>query len=591
MNFSAGEVASYYASRMPDMRQTTSREWRTRCPVHSGTNPSFAVNSETGFAHCHSQCGRGFDMISLEQELSGIDFVRAKDRVYELVGRPKVPWEERNVTAIYEYTDETGKVLYQVLRYVGKEFKQRRPDGAGGWIWGLGSTQRVPFRLEKVIHAEALGVTEGEKDALALGRLGMAATCNNGGAGNFKPEMAKYFAGKHIAIFPDNDDPGRAHALQVAEILCPVAKSVKIVELPDLPAKGDVSDWIAAGGTMEALREIYRKSHQWTPEFEFCANVPDENDRYVRGFGDQVAASGGITGFWNLPKLSGLETPWVKLSRAMGGGLRRGEVYVIGANQGAGKTSLALQFILAAIRRAEGTVLFSMEMGWDAVFQRMASIECRVNLNDLRELQFALLRRSTPPQVRLDAQEQITPMLSVLSKMTAELVEMPLLVSTKASVTPEYIVEETRRLTKRSNIRLVVVDHMQLMGHTGSARGDYEKFTAISRAMKQTAVEIDTPVLLVSQTSRTQTKENRGELQVSDLRGSGAIEEDAAGVLLLYEDKEDRVRALSDGDGSRYTRGPVKCCLKLGKNRYGEQDRGFELMHTKTSTRFDMEGV
>jgi replicative DNA helicase len=107
--------------------------------------------------------------------------------------------------------------------------------------------------------------------------------------------------------------------------------------------------------------------------------------------------------------------------------------------------------------------------------------------------------------------------------------------------------------------------------------------------MKRVATEIEVPLLLVSQTSRNQAKEHRGELEVSDLRGSGAIEEDAAAVMLLYEDKADRDRALQEGDGSRYVRGPVRTCLKLGKNRYGEQGRYFHFQHMKATTRFDPE--
>ena len=108
MTFTASEVRTYYAARLPHLKQTSHREWRCPCPIHSGTRDSFAINAETGLATCHSECGRGFDMISLEQELTGLDFVRAKERVFELVGRPKVPWEERNVEAIYDYCDAKG---------------------------------------------------------------------------------------------------------------------------------------------------------------------------------------------------------------------------------------------------------------------------------------------------------------------------------------------------------------------------------------------------------------------------------------------------------------------------------------------------
>src|SRR5215472_8886827 len=197
MNFTSSEIQSYYTARVPGLRPTSKREWRGPCPVHHGKDGNFGVNMETGLAQCHSQCGRGWDMVSLEMELGGLDFPRAKERVFELIGRPNVPWEARNLESCFDYTDESGKVLYQVLRFAGKQFKQRRPDGQSDWIWGLGDVRRVPFQLPKIIASDFVAVCEGEKDCLTLGRLGIVATCNNGGAGNFKPELAVHFTGKH----------------------------------------------------------------------------------------------------------------------------------------------------------------------------------------------------------------------------------------------------------------------------------------------------------------------------------------------------------------------------------------------------------
>jgi KaiC/GvpD/RAD55 family RecA-like ATPase len=574
MIFTPSEVHSYYAARVPALRITSQREWRGPCPVHNGKDPNFAVNAETGLAQCHSQCGCGWDIISLEMEMGGLDFPRAKERVFELLGRPRIPWEERNVEATYNYTDAAGKLLYQVLRYHGKTFKQRRPDGNGGWIWGLGNVQRVPFRLQKFAAAEFIAICEGEKDVLTLERLGMVATCNNGGAGNFRPELAQHFAGKALGIFPDNDEPGRQHALKVAEILAPVAKSVKIVELPGLPSKGDVSDWVNAGGTVEALRELYRKAQPWTPEWQFAVDVPCEDEKYVRTIEQEVEAAGGLTAFWDLAKSTGLPTPFSKLTWILAGGLRNSEVYVIGANQGAGKTSLALQFALSAMRKGYGVLIFSMEMNWNAVFQRMAGIEAHVDLLAFRDSQ---RRRTENQEDRLR-----------LARATSEIASWKLQVSTKPAVTPEYVVTETKRLAKRGPVDLVICDHMQLMEADKSTRGDYEKFTAISRAMKQTAVEVNVPLLVVSQTSRSNSRERRSELDVADLRGSGAIEEDAAGVFLLFEDREDTDAARSVDGGRRYTKGPVRCFLKVGKNRYGEQGRCLPLLHYKAQTRFEV---
>jgi len=574
------EISAYYNARVPAMAQPDKREWRGPCPVHNGTGLNFSVQSQTGFGHCHSQCKKGWDVIGLEMALSGSDFATAKAAVFSIIGRPAPTREDADVEACYDYVDEAGRLLYQVVRKHGKKFVQRRPDSAGGWIWNLKGTSPVPYRLPEVIASRFVAVVEGEKDAGNLYRIGITATCNNGGAGKFSPELAKWFTGKHVAVLPDFDAPGREHALKVADLLSPVAASVKIIELPDLPPKGDVSDWLAAGGTVDQLRNLFRRAPIFSDTFEFQiplspAGEPTPDERYLHTFPREMDLAGGVDKFWDLPAQEGIPTAFPRLTRSLGGGMRKGEIYIIGGNQGSGKTSLALQFALAVLRKTLGVLYFSMEMSARDVFQRMAAIEARVDLLEFRDLQKGAAIFS------IDLPE----MKQRLIDQSRELSRFPLLVSTKSSVTPEHIGEACHRIKSRSRLDLIIVDHMQLMAATGSVRGDYEKFTTISRTMKQIAMELALPVLLVSQTSRNNTTDRRSELEVSDLRGSGAIEEDAAACMLIYEDKEDRAHTFQAGT---YAIGPVKTWLKLGKNRYGLQGMYLPLFHSKKYTRFDV---
>jgi hypothetical protein len=91
-------------------------------------------------------------------------------------------------------------------------------------------------------------ITEGEKDVDRLMSLNLCATTNPMGAGKWKRDYSDWLRGRKVAILPDNDEPGRAHAQQVAKCLAGIAASVTILELPDLPEKGDVSDWLAMAG-------------------------------------------------------------------------------------------------------------------------------------------------------------------------------------------------------------------------------------------------------------------------------------------------------------------------------------------------------
>jgi lipopolysaccharide/colanic/teichoic acid biosynthesis glycosyltransferase len=173
-------------------------------------------------------------------------------------------------TAIYDYSDENGELLFQVCRRADKQFPQRRPDGKGGWIWGVANVRRVLYRLPELIEAisteRIVLIVEGEKDVENLRKLNVPATCNPGGASGpgqqpkWKAEYSEFLRGADIVIVPDNDDPGRAHAETIAHLSAGIAKRVRILDLaqhwPDCPKGGDVSDWLAAGGSAERLVEM-----------------------------------------------------------------------------------------------------------------------------------------------------------------------------------------------------------------------------------------------------------------------------------------------------------------------------------------------
>lgn len=170
----------------------------------------------------------------------------------------------KRLIATYDYADENGEIRYQVLRYEPKDFRQRAADGS----WSIKGIVPLPYRLPAMLakHDATVMIVEGEKDADALAEAGFTTTCNSGGAGKFPADIVPWFTGRRVVILPDNDDAGRKHAQIVAHALYSVAESVRVVSLPDLPAKGDVCDWIAAGGTRDDLIALVKAAPEWAPE-------------------------------------------------------------------------------------------------------------------------------------------------------------------------------------------------------------------------------------------------------------------------------------------------------------------------------------
>ena len=176
------------------------------------------------------------------------------------------------IVAEYDYRDAQGKVLFQVVRYQPKDFRQRHPDPdhPGQWIWKMKGVKRVLYRLPEIIAAAKDGETvflcEGEKDVAAMVQNGFSATCNPGGAGKWDGSYTHLLNGADVVIVSDKDTPGREHAAMVAGKLIGQAERTRVIELPDVNGKPvkDAHDFFAAGGTAEELRDLVQSAPEWT---------------------------------------------------------------------------------------------------------------------------------------------------------------------------------------------------------------------------------------------------------------------------------------------------------------------------------------
>jgi hypothetical protein len=249
-----------------------SRELVTGCPWHDDEHPSLRINVETQQWFC-DVCKVGGDVFQYVIRHQQTDFKGALAWCAERAGRVAEP--PGRIVATFDYRGLDGRLRYQSCRIEPgpngrpKTFKQRRPDGHGGWMWNVKGVELVLYRLADLQGKEAVFIVEGERKADRLSDLGLPATCNVGGAGKWKPEYATCLhdgGTRRVAVLGDNDQPGRKHVEDDVAPSCHAAGLVvKLPVLPGLPPKGDIIDWLNAGHMREELLALTRETPNWTP--------------------------------------------------------------------------------------------------------------------------------------------------------------------------------------------------------------------------------------------------------------------------------------------------------------------------------------
>jgi len=225
--------------------------WTARCPGHEDRHASLGIAAGNGgriLLKCYAGCETRQIVGAMGLTMKDL-FPESDCTSTQCLRTPKVKQPtSRREKAVYPYTDSEGNTIFEVVRYEPKSFRQRRPDGRGGYIYNLSGVTRVLYNLPNVMEAIAterpIFAVEREKDVETLRKIGFTATCNAGGAGKWLDTYSECLQDADVIILPDNDAAGRKHARQVVESLRDKAATVRVLELPDLPEKGDVSDWL-----------------------------------------------------------------------------------------------------------------------------------------------------------------------------------------------------------------------------------------------------------------------------------------------------------------------------------------------------------
>ncbi|GAB3107051.1 replicative DNA helicase [Streptomyces calidiresistens] len=269
-------------------------------------------------------------------------------------------------------------------------------------------------------------------------------------------------------------------------------------------ADGDVDDIVNS-----AQAEIYAVTEQRTAEdFLPLGDI-------MEGALDEIEAISNRSG-----EMTGVPTGFTDLD-ALTNGLHPGQMIVIAARPAMGKSTLALDFARAcSIKHNLPSVIFSLEMGRNEIAMRLLSAEARVALHHMR------------------SGSMTDEDWNRVARQMAEVNEAPLFIDDSPNLSMMEIRAKCRRLKQRHDLRLVVIDYLQLMQSGGSRRPEsrQQEVSEMSRNLKLLAKELEIPVIALSQLNRGPEQRTDKKPMVSDLRESGSIEQDADMVILLHRE-------------------------------------------------------
>ena len=217
-------------------------------------------------------------------------------------------------------------------------------------------------------------------------------------------------------------------------------------------------------------------------------------------------------------ELSGVPTGFADLDR-LTNGLHPGQMIIIAARPAVGKSTMGLDICRAAsIKNGQTSAIFSLEMSRSEITMRLLSAEARVPLHHMRT-------------GKLTEEDWAR-----LARRMGEVAEAPLFIDDSPNLTMMEIRAKARRLKQRHDLKLIVVDYLQLMSPHKRAESRQQEVSEMSRALKLLAKELEVPVIAISQLNRGAEQRTDKKPQIADLRESGSLEQDADMVILLYRE-------------------------------------------------------
>jgi replicative DNA helicase len=250
-------------------------------------------------------------------------------------------------------------------------------------------------------------------------------------------------------------------------------------------------------------------------------------------------------------EMIGVPTGFIELDE-LTHGLHPGQMIVVAARPAVGKSTLGIDIARSAsIKHGLATAVFSLEMSRTEITMRILSAEAQIQLQDLR--------KGTLGDVGWQK----------LARLSGEISEAPLFIDDSPNMSLTEIRAKCRRLKQLHNLRLVVIDYLQLMSSGKKVESRQQEVSEFSRALKLLAKELEVPVIAISQLNRGPEQRTDKRPQMSDLRESGSIEQDADVVILLHRDKSEPEReGEADVIVAKHRNGPTKDIVLAFQGHY-----------------------
>jgi replicative DNA helicase len=314
-----------------------------------------------------------------------------------------------------------------------------------------------------------------------------------------------------------------------------VEAGTRIVQMGYGQGEGDVEDIVN-----RAQAEVYAVAEKRGGEdYVVLSEVLDQTLT-------EIEAAAGRT-----DEMIGVPTGFIELDE-LTHGLHPGQMIVVAARPAVGKSTLGIDIVrTAAIKHNLASVVFSLEMSRTEITMRILSAEATIQLQDLRK--------------GLKGQEQWNKLARIMGKIG----DAPLFIDDSPNMSLMEIRAKARRLKQQHDLKLVVIDYLQLMSSGKKVESRQQEVAEFSRALKLLAKELEVPVIAISQLNRGPEQRTDKRPQMSDLRESGSIEQDADVVILLHRDKSDPER---DGEAdvivAKHRNGPTKDIVLAFQGHY-----------------------